>query len=131
MHFFVGQHGLGIAGQGRHPVQIQGPQIVGGQDRQNARYFQGRFGIDRLDRGVRVGAADEITEHHVRQLDVVGIVAFALDEADIFLALPRATDTAKGRFPFLVGHFCRVGHSAASLCPLNRLAASWMALTIF
>jgi hypothetical protein len=39
---------------------------------------------------VAVLAAHEVAEQHARQLQVVDVVAFALDEAGVLLALPLA-----------------------------------------
>ena len=40
MHFLIGEHSRDVAGQGRHPVQFQGLQIIRGQDRDDAGDFE-------------------------------------------------------------------------------------------
>ena len=80
-----------------------------------------------------VWAAHEVAEQHARQLDVVDVVALALDEAHVLDALAPAADALQ-----LLGAFAREGgvcvvHSAASLngAPASFAAAYWMALTMF
>jgi len=44
---------------------------------------------------MRIGTAHDVSVHHVGQVDIVDVVASALDEAQIFFALdgvPHATD---------------------------------------
>ena len=94
VHFFVGQNGLAVACECRHPVQVQRLQVVCRQHRDHSGHRLGRLGIDRLYSGVRIGAAHEIPEHLARQLDVIDVVAPALDEADVLLALSGAADAA-------------------------------------
>ncbi len=88
----VGQHRLHVAGQGRHPVQLQRLQVVGGEHRVHAGQRQGALLVDGLDAGVGVGAAHDVHEQHAGHLDVVDVVALALDEARVFLALAGAAD---------------------------------------
>jgi hypothetical protein len=45
---------------------------------------------------MRIGRADEVAEHHARQLEIVDIVALALREADVFDALALAAQALEG-----------------------------------
>jgi hypothetical protein len=112
-HLAVGEHHLHVARERRHPGEVHGFECLGGQHRDHAG-DGGRFrGIDLLDTGVRVGRAGEVAVEHARQLQIVDIVALALDEADVLDALAAAAHAleflcALGRCG---GH---VVHSAAS-----------------
>jgi hypothetical protein len=79
-----------------------------------------------------VGGAHEVAMHHVRQLDVVDIIALALREADILNALAFAAHAFQAGLAGLTGDDHLV-HSAASwkLRPLSLAAAYWIALTMF
>ena len=85
-----------------------------------------------LMRACACGERDEVAVQHARQLQVVDVVAFALDEADVLDALALAAHALE-LFGALGGGGGRVGHSAASWngTPLSLAAAYWMALTMF
>ena len=132
-HFPVSEHHLHVARESRHPGEIDAFQILGGQDRQNARqrFRLGRVDLD--DSSVAVARAMEIAMQHARQLDIVDVVPFSLREAHVLDALALAPHALQ-----LVGAFERRGrgrsvHSAASLnsIPLSLAAAYWIALTMF
>ena len=135
-HLAVGQHHLHVAGERRHVVQVQGLQVLGGQHRMHAGQRLGLRDVDRLDPCMAVLAAGEVAEQHARQLQVVDVVALALDEADVLLALARAADAAQRRLALFLGHGGGLGHhSAASGAWLEvdfRWSAAWRtALTMF
>ena len=79
-----------------HPAADQSADLVfldflGGEHIDHARHLLGLGGVDRLDRGMGMGAAHEIGVGLVFQVDVVGILALAGDEPLVFLAQhPRA-----------------------------------------
>ena len=131
-HLAVGQHHLHVAGQRRHPGQIDGFQRLGGDDGQYARHLQRLFRIDRFDARVRMRRTDEIAMQHARQLQIVDVVALALGEADVLDALALAAHAFEFGFA-LFPRGSHVVHSAASLnsTPLILSAAYWIALTMF
>ena len=55
---------------------------------------QRRAGVDVQDFGVGVGAADDVHVQHPRQLHVIEIMPFALNETRVFLALHAMSHTA-------------------------------------
>ena len=130
-HLAVGQHRLDVAGQGRHPVQLERLQLLGGQHGAHARQRRRLAGVDALDPGMAIGAADEVAEQHAGQLDVVDIAAAALDEADILLALAGAADAAQRGFALFLGQWGRGVHSAASLWRRAGWRRVCTALTMF
>ena len=131
-HLAVGQHHLHVAGQRRHPGEVDGLQRLGGDHREHARHLQRLLGVDRLDARMGVRRADEIAMQHARQLQVVDIVALALGEADVLDALALAAHAFEFGFA-LFPRGSHVVHSAASLnsVPLILAAAYWIALTMF
>ena len=131
-HLAVGQHHLHVAGQGRHPGEVDGLQRFGGDHRQHARHLQRLFRVDRFDARMGVRRADEIAVQHARQLQVVDIIALALGEAGVLDALALAAHAFE-RGGALFPRGSHVVHSAASLnsTPLILSAAYWIALTMF
>ncbi len=63
-HLAVGQHHLHVAGERRHPGEIDRLERLGGEHRQHARHFQRGFRVDRLDAGMGMRRADEIAMQH-------------------------------------------------------------------
>ena len=95
----AGQHRLGVVGDRRHPRQPERLEVLGGDDRGDARVRERRGGVDRDDLGVRVGAAQHRAVHHPGQADVVEVGALAADEARVLLAL----EPAEADRPLVVG----------------------------
>ncbi len=85
-HLAVGEHGLHVAAERGHPVQLDGLQVVGGQHRDDAGHGERLRLVDRLDAGVRVGAAHDRAEQHAGKLDVVDVSPPAAEEAGVLLA---------------------------------------------
>ena len=112
-HLLLRQHRLHVAGERRHVVQAERLQVGGGQHRHHARHRLRLGGVDLLDPRMAVGRADEVAVDHAGQLQVVDIVALALDEADVLDALALAAHALEllGAFGGGGGH---VVHSAAS-----------------
>ena len=90
MYFFIGQHGLHIAGQGRHPVQLQRLQVGRAEHGVHAGQRQRLFLVDAFDPGVGVGAAHHIGVQHALEFNIIDIVAPALHETGVFLAFSLA-----------------------------------------
>ena len=130
-HLLVGQHRLHVPGQRRHVVQVQGFQILGGQHREHPGRGERRILVDALDAGVPVGGADEVAEHHARQLDVVHVVALALGEAGVLDALARAAETLELLDALLGGGGSLFAHCSVSLAAFISSAAARIALTMF
>ena len=124
-HLAVGQHHLHVAGERRHPGEVDGFQRLGGEHRDDAGHGRGLGGVDLLDAGVRVRRADEVAVEHARQFQIVDVIALALDEADVLDALAPAAHAFElfGAFGGGGGH---VVHSAASWkgTPLSFAAAN-------
>ena len=64
-------------------------EVGAGDHGQDARDLERLGRVDALDRGVGVGAADDVQPEHARQDDVVDVLARAADEARVLLALDR------------------------------------------
>ncbi len=131
-HLFVRQHGLHVAGQGRHVMQVERLQIRRREHGNDAR--QGERGIlgDRFDPRVAVGRAYEIAEQHAGHFDVVDVVALALGEADILDALARGAQPMELRFAVDRRGFGYIIHySAASRGACSCPAAALIDLTMF
>ena len=62
-----------------------------GDDVQDAGYGQRLGGINVLDGGMRIGAADDIEIQHAWQLDVIHVRALSPDKTRVFLALHGVT----------------------------------------
>ena len=121
-----GEHGLRVAGQGRHPRQAVGGERLAGDDGDDAGQLLGRRRVDVHDAGVRERAAQEREVQHPGQGDVLDVLPAALDEAVVLLALHAVADAAdlgRGRARcVLLGRRHRAAPS---------LAAHWIALTMF
>ena len=103
-----GQHHLGVAGQGRHPVQAGLLQVGAGDDGEHAGDGQRLGRVDALDRCVGIRAAHDVQPQHARQDDIVDVLALATDEARVLLALDgvaHAPDFGAGD-----GRLCVGGH---------------------
>ena len=85
--------------------------LLAGQHIDHARHSLGRVGIDSLDLGVGVRAADERGVGHAVQADVVDIAALAGDETLVFLAHDASADT----FDAHIYSPCRSDCSAISI----------------
>ncbi len=129
----VGEHHLDVAGERRHPGEIDALEVLGGQHREHAGHGLGLRGVDLHDPGVSMARAMEVAVQHPRQLDVVDVIALALGEAHVLDALALAAHALE-----FFGALERSGkggvvHSAASLNsrPASLAAAYWIALTMF
>ena len=139
VHFFIGQHRGHVAGQGGHPVQLQGFQVVGGEHGVHARDGQRGFFVDALDATVGDGAAHDVHVQHAGHFDVVNVVALALDKASIFFAQARCAHACQREFAGFCGwyrcvHVClrsNGGVLQAATGSCSFLAAYWTALMMF
>ncbi len=113
-HLLLRQHRLHVAGEGRHVVQAERLQLGGGQHRDDAGQRHRLGGIDLLDPRMAIGRAHEIAVEHAGQLQIVDVVALALDEADVLDALALAAHALQALDAFLAGGRCDLVHSAAS-----------------
>ena len=87
---FIGDAVLGVD----HPAADQIADLVvddllAGQHGDHARHLLAGGGVDALDLGVGVRAADELRIGHAVQADVVDVAALAGDETLVFLAQRR------------------------------------------
>ena len=131
-HLVGGQHRLGVARQGRHPGQAVLGHELAGHHGHHALHLGRRGGVDRVDPGVGHRRAQDGHVEHAGQDDVVEVVALALDEPGVLVALDRVADAADldgselGRAGFGGGH-------AGTSWPLvaGAPAADRMALTMF
>jgi hypothetical protein len=96
MHLFVGQNGCDIASQRRHPMQLQWLEVIGRQHGDDAGHLQRLGLVDLLDATMGNGAADDVHVQHAGHLDVVDVIAFALDETGIFLAQAAVAHALEG-----------------------------------
>ena len=113
-HFLFGQHRLHVAGEGRHPVQLERLQVAAVSTASTPGTFIAcRVSID-LIRAWACGDAHKIAVQHARQLQVVDVIALALSEAgvlDAFALAAHALRLGGALFP----RGSQVVHSAASL----------------
>jgi hypothetical protein len=117
-HLVGDEHGLRVARQGRHPRKVVLRHQLAGDDGDDARQRGRRRRVDRRQASVGVRAPQDLHVEHPRQADVVEVLAPALDEARVLLALDGVTDAAD---------LVRRGHHAS----LMVVAAAWTALTMF
>ena len=119
-HFADGEHHLlVVAVERRQPPEARGLQVLAGDDRDDARDLHRVADIDRLDLRVGIGAAHENHVQHAWQHDVFDVIALALEEARILLALHPVTEGVSGlgfdahRVPPITGPPRRAG----AACP--------------
>ncbi len=83
-----------------HPAADQIADLVGrkigaGQHRDHAGHRLAAVDVDLLDLGVRMRRAHEHRAGLARPADVVGVLALAGDEAEVFLATHRRADPGR------------------------------------
>ena len=110
MDFAIGQHGGYVTGQGGHPVQLERFEVFSRQHGNDAGYFQRFFFVDAQNARMGHGRAHDVHVQHFGQLDVINIVALALDKARIFLAQAGFAQAHQGFFA--VTHWCVHGVSS-------------------
>ena len=86
-HLVGGQHGLGVVGQRRHPRQVAGGHHLAGEHQVHPGDLPRLAGVDPGDPRVRDRAAQDLHVQHAGQVNVVGVVALAADEAVVLAAL--------------------------------------------
>jgi hypothetical protein len=91
-HLVRGEHGLRVAGEGRHPGEVVLRQELACHDGDDARELLRLRGVDRPDTRVRERAPEELEVEHPRQGEVVEVLALAADEAGVFEPPDRVTD---------------------------------------
>ena len=124
-HLLFRQHRLHVARQRRHVVQRERFQFLGRQHGEHAGDLHRLGDVDRLDPRMGVRRAHEIAVERPRQLEVVDVIALALDEADVFDALALAAEALELFGAFFRRRRDRV-HSAASWnCAPLILAAAY------
>ena len=122
------QHHLRVRHERRHPVQVVRLEILPGEDGEHAGDFQRLARVDAVDLPVRDRAADDVEPQHVREDDVVDVVALALQEARILLALHGVAHAAD------VGGSLRchqLSSPASAVLAASLSAAYWTAFTMF
>ena len=129
-HLAVGKNHLLVTGQCRHPVQTQRLEIGRSQHSMDTRERQRLFRVDRLHPRMRIGRANEITEQHARQLQIVDIITLALGEPCVLDPLARGSEAVqRGNALFLRrGSFV---HYADSFISFIFAAAARMDFTMF
>ena len=132
-HLAVGEHHLHVAGERRHPGEIDALQVLGGQHRDDAGHGLGLRRVDLEDARMGMARAMKIAVQHAGQFDVVDVIAASLGEAHVLDALALAAHALQFFGAFERGGSGGSVHSAASLysTPLIFAAAYWMALTMF
>ena len=126
-HLVGDEHRLRVARQRRHPRQAVLRHEVAGDDRDDAVERGGGRRVDAVDARVRDRSAQDRHVQHAGQRDVVEVVALALDETPVLVALHAVADPADlgGR----VGR--RVVGRGHALAPAFDAAAVCTALTMF
>ena len=127
VHLAVGQHRGDVAGQRRHPVELQRLQVFRGQHGVHAGNRQRCLLVDPLDARMGQRRPHDVHVQHAGHLDVVDVVSLALDEAGVLLAQAALAHALQR------GESFRGVHAAScwccSACSLS--AAHWIALTMF
>ncbi len=90
-HLVRREHGLGVAGERRHPRQVVLGHELAGHDGHDPGQGRGSRRVDRVDTRVGEGATQQLEVEHPRQHDVVDVVAPAPDEARVLLASARSS----------------------------------------
>ena len=98
VHFFVGQHSGDVACERGHPVQLQRLQVVGRKHRVNAGDGERGFLVDLDDAAMGDRRAHDVHVQHARHLDVVDVVALALNKAGVLFAQTRSAHAGQGEF---------------------------------
>ena len=135
-HLVGGQDGLGVVRQRRHPREVVTEQRrprdalegLAGDDGNDARQRLGSRRVDRVDAGVREGAAQDGAVQHAGQVDVIDVVALAPHEALVLHALHRAEPD--GVAGCADRNVLDGGHAFTSLVA-GLSAAHWMDATMF
>ena len=87
-HFMRGQHRkCGVLHEGQQGIdvgQVKDPKVSCGEDLQDARHLQRVSGVDAVDRGMRLRAADKGHILQMGQLDVVPELALAPQQGVVF-----------------------------------------------
>ena len=124
-HLADRQHHLLVeAVEGRQPAEAGGLEVLAGNHGLHAGHLHRLGDVDALDLGVRVGAPHEREVEHARERQIVDVVALALDEARIFLALHRHADRVSSFASML-------SSDLLGWPPGQRSAACCTALTMF
>ena len=89
-----GQHHLLVIGQRGHPGKVGLREILTCHDGKHSGKLLRIFCVDALNASVRIRAAHQLPVDHTRQMDVIYIVALALDEPQVFLALHGVAHSA-------------------------------------
>ena len=117
------QHHLHIAGQRGHPGEFVALQVLAGDHRRHARDLERLGRVDGLDLGVRVRRADDVQPELAGQVEVLDVLALALDEAGVLLALDGVAHAP--HFGRRVGR--DLGHRSTSPQPARRPRPAWPA----
>ena len=120
---------LHITGQRGHPVQFEWLQIVGGQHGVHAGDGERGFFVDLDDAAVGDGRAHDVHVQHAGHLDVVNVVALALDKACVFFAQARSAHASQREFAGFSGlyrcvHVC-LRSNGFRVKPQRALAVFW------
>ena len=129
MHFAIGQHGGHVTRESRHPVQLEGLQVVSGQHGVHARHGQCRLFVDLNDSAVGNRAAHDVHVQHAGHLDVIDVVALALDKTGVFFAQARSAHARQREFAGFCGlyrcvHVC-LRSNGFRIKPQRALAVFW------
>ena len=117
------EHGLHVSRERRHVMQRERFQILGRQHGEHAGDLHRLGDVDRPDPRMGVRRPHKIAIERPRQLEVVDVIALALDEADIFDPLALAAEALQLFGAFFRRRRDRV-HSAASWNPAPLILAA-------
>ena len=106
-----GQHGLRVIGQRWHPGQLVLRHELARDHRDHPRHAGGGASVDGLEARMRMWAAQDRHVQHARQREVVDVVALAVEEARVLLALDGLADAA---VHVGCGHYCPPPAATAS-----------------
>ena len=139
VNFLVGQNSSYITRQRGHPVQLEGLEVIGSQDGVHTRNGKCCFFVYFDNTTMRNGRAHNVHVQHAGHLDIVYVVALALDKASVFFAQARSAHASQREFAGFNGeyrcvHVCLQSNiylyqAATGSC--NFLAAYWTALMMF
>mmetsp|Transcript_1089 Transcript_1089/g.2920 ORF Transcript_1089/g.2920 Transcript_1089/m.2920 type:complete len:772 (+) Transcript_1089:648-2963(+) len=131
VHLLVGQHRGHVTGQRGHPVQLERLEVVGSQHRVHAGDGERGRLVDALDAAVRDRRTHDVHVQHAGHLDVVDIVALALNEAGVLLAQTALAHALQGGAALEQLRVSRCVHAASFWVSRSLTAAYSTALTMF
>ena len=112
-----------------HPAANQSTDLIlldflTREDINHTRHFLGLGSVDGFNGGMRMGAAHEISEGLVLQIDIVGVLALARNEPVVFLAQHACANACIAHGKTISLHFCCSGLNSRDNVMITGAAAN-------